>query len=99
MFVYKSGTQYIGVCLELNVIVWEQTQKDAIIHLLKASAGYLKTVLNENLPNSLLNEKVALKYYFIYYTGMLINTILKLKNFFSVEVPMVDGRYGIPVPC
>ena len=99
MFVYKSGNQFIGVCLELNIIVWEKSQKDAVVHLLKASDGYLKTVLSENLPVSLLNEKVSLKYYLIYYTGLFINTVHKMRNFFSVEVPMVDGRYGIPVPA
>lgn len=98
MFIYKSGTQYIGVCLELNVIVWEKTQKEALQHLLNASAGYLETVLKENMTDSLLNEKVPLKYRLRYYTGLFINTIHKMKNFFSIEIPLVDGHYGIPVP-
>ena len=97
MFIYKQGSQYIGVCLELNIIVWEKTQKEALQHLIKAADGYLETILQENMSDRLLNEKVALKYRLIYYAGLIINTIYKMKDFFKVEIPLVNGRYGIPV--
>lgn len=97
MFVYKSGVQYIGVCLELHIIVWDNSKGGAIKHLLSSCEGYLETVAKENLPDSLLNEKTPLKYYLIYYGGMAVNAIYSMKDFFNVEIPLVDGHYGIPV--
>jgi len=97
MFVYKSGEYYVGVCLELDEIVWEKTKADAIRHLLTACEGYLEAIAKDNLPDSLLNEKTPLKYRLIYYFGTAANAICKMKDFFSIEIPMFDGHYGIPL--
>ena len=100
LFVYKTGAEYIGVCLELNLIVREKTQRDAVKHLLKMTQGYLETVLAENLDNKLLNEKVSLKYYLIYYSGLLVYAITHIKNsFFNVELPVIDGKIGVELPA
>lgn len=98
MFVYKTANEYVGVCLELNLVVREKTQKQAIKHIIDMSLGYIETVNKENLNDKFLNEKVAFSYLLKYYSGLFFNrAIFGFRNFFSVELPVIDGKYAVPI--
>lgn len=62
LFAYPEKSNYMGVCLEFDLIVEEKTPQEALKHILNASFGYLETVIKNNYSDDLLNEKPPIKY-------------------------------------
>ena len=90
--VYKSKSQYVGVCLELDEIIVEDSIDKAANRLIEASKGYVETVIKENLSDDFLNQRAPLQYYIRYYLGNFTQGISK-----TFETPVVNGmfKFGI----
>ena len=90
--VYKSKDQYIGVCLELDEVITEESIEKAANRIIEACKGYVETVIKENLSDDLLNQRAPLKYYIRYYLGNFTQNISR-----TFETPVINGmfKFGI----
>ena len=79
--IYESNSRYVGVCFELGIVEEEKNVDKLIYRLKNGSEAIVKAVIDNNLDNSHINKRVALKYYFIWYFGW----IIKFKNGFNLK--------------
>lgn len=70
----KDATDFTGVCLDFGIVVEEATLAKTKRELDKASFGYLKTIQQKNLPDSLLNNRAQPEYFDIYRKYFLAET-------------------------
>lgn len=71
--IYKSKNNYVGICFELGIIEEEENLNKLIHRLRNGSEAIVKAVMKNNLDDSHFNKVVAMKYYFIWYLGWIIN--------------------------
>lgn len=71
--VYKSGDYYTGICFELGIVEENKDVNKLLYRLKNGSEAIVKAVIENNLDESHLNKRVALKYYLIWYFGWIVN--------------------------
>jgi hypothetical protein len=90
--VYKEKNQFVGVCLELDEIVIENSIEKAANRIFEASKGYVETVIKENLSDELLNQRAPIKYYIKYYTSKIKRDMSK-----TFETPVIKGVFKFAI--
>lgn len=64
IFVYRDKpNHYVGVCLEFDLIEEGKNAREIMRQINEASIGYLKTIIDNNLSDDLLNKKAPKKYW------------------------------------
>lgn len=62
-FVYKKGKNYVGVCLDLDIIEEKKDARELKKSLLEAAQGYVKSVIKEKMDDKLLNRPAPASYW------------------------------------
>lgn len=94
--IYKSTDHYVGVCFELGLVEEEQDFKQLMYRLKNGAEASVKAIMENNLDETYLNQKVSFKYEFMWYLGWM----MKLKNGFNLKEmkPITDFNINNVAP-
>ena len=62
-FIYKEGSKYIGVCLDLDIVEEGRDIEKLKKSLSEAARGYVETIIKKEMDESLLNQHAPKKYW------------------------------------
>ena len=60
---FREANNYVGVCLEFNLIVRSNTLEKALDEIRDYTEGWLENVVKNKLPEKLLNKPAPKKYW------------------------------------
>lgn len=63
LFMYREKNKYIGVCLDLDIVLENSTPQELKEELIDAVQNYVETVIENKLSESLLNKPAPQKYW------------------------------------
>lgn len=61
--VYKEKMDFVGVCLDLNIVEFGSDPEKTLKSVKEAASSYLEAVRSENLPDEYLNRPAPQKYW------------------------------------
>lgn len=89
--VYKHKDVFIGVCLELDVSIFDPSADKALSRIIKITEETIKVVREDNMPEKILNQTSPIKYRLKWYYGCFIASFLNLKNYYVQRFPFAYG--------
>ena len=88
--VYKSGKNYVGVCLTFNILEEGDNPKELSDSLQEAALLHLEVVRKNNLSDDLLNRYAPEKYWKIYFDSIKEYQKKQLDKVFGEVSTVVD---------
>ena len=92
--VFKSKYGYEGICLEIDERVIEKTMEKASERIFEVAKDTLKMVAKGEISEKHLNERALLKYYFLWYFGALLSSVLNWRDL-SITQMSIRKAYGV----